>query len=214
MHYHCPTHRSVVDRFYIALFSALEQTHCARMWFYMTEYLFIARFWISTEVVYLQRWYGWCHMKLLQSRRVLSTPYNHAPSHFRQSHKHKVYVCLAVTCHLHFWQNGRDLLRATLVRRQWNDYRNKSQHRVYPGEENSPAAPAGTRTHDISITIPVLYPLSYPPLFSVFFLSSGGHTTTALLPQYPFTATTKSFKLFHVFYNLTDRITYYKLISF
>ena len=24
------------DRFYIALFSALEQTHCARMWFYMS----------------------------------------------------------------------------------------------------------------------------------------------------------------------------------
>ena len=27
----------VVDRFYIALFSALEQTLCARMWFYMSE---------------------------------------------------------------------------------------------------------------------------------------------------------------------------------
>ena len=25
------------DRFYIALFSAREQTHCARMWFYMSE---------------------------------------------------------------------------------------------------------------------------------------------------------------------------------
>ena len=27
----------IIDRFYIALFSALEQTHCARMWFYMSE---------------------------------------------------------------------------------------------------------------------------------------------------------------------------------
>ena len=27
----------VVDRFYIALFSAHEQTHCARMCFYMSE---------------------------------------------------------------------------------------------------------------------------------------------------------------------------------
>ena len=27
----------IIDRFYMALFSALEQTHCARMWFYMTE---------------------------------------------------------------------------------------------------------------------------------------------------------------------------------
>ena len=25
------------DRFYIALFSTLEQTHCARMWLYMRE---------------------------------------------------------------------------------------------------------------------------------------------------------------------------------
>ena len=27
----------VVDRFYMALFSVLEQTHCARMWYYMSE---------------------------------------------------------------------------------------------------------------------------------------------------------------------------------
>ena len=27
----------VDDRFYIALFSALEQTHYARMWFYMSD---------------------------------------------------------------------------------------------------------------------------------------------------------------------------------
>ena len=57
--------------------SGLEQTHCARMWFY-------TRFWISTEVVYLQRWHGWCHVKLLPSRRVLCTPYNYAPCHFMQ----------------------------------------------------------------------------------------------------------------------------------
>ena len=57
-----PYYIIIIDRFYIALFSALEQTHCARVWFYMTEQLFIARFWISTEVVYLQRWHGWCHM--------------------------------------------------------------------------------------------------------------------------------------------------------
>ena len=27
----------IIDRFYTALFPALEQTHCARMWFYMSE---------------------------------------------------------------------------------------------------------------------------------------------------------------------------------
>ena len=68
-------------------------------------------------------------MKLLPSRRVLCTPYNHAPCHFMQSHIRKVYACLAVTCHQHFWQNDRDLLRATAVTRGWNGYRNKSQHR-------------------------------------------------------------------------------------
>ena len=38
-------------------------------------------------------------------------------------------ACLAVTCHLHVWQNDRDFLRATVVTRGWNGYRNKSQHR-------------------------------------------------------------------------------------
>ena len=64
-----------------------------------------------------------------QSRRILCTPYNHAPCHFMQSHLRKVYACLAVTCHLRFWQNDRGLLRATAVTRGWNGYRNKSQHR-------------------------------------------------------------------------------------
>ena len=63
------------------------------------------------------------------TRRVMCTPYNHAPCHFMQSHIRKVYVCLAVTCHLHFWQSDRGLLRATAVTRGWNGYRNKSQHR-------------------------------------------------------------------------------------
>ena len=92
--------------------------------------VFIARFWISTEVVYLQRWHGWCHKNLLpesQSRRVLCIPYNHAPCHFMQSHIRKVYACLAVTCHLRFWQDDRGLLRATAVTRGWNGYRNKSR---------------------------------------------------------------------------------------
>ena len=79
--------------------------------------------------MYLQRWHGWCHKNLLPSRRVLCTPYNHAPCHFMQSHIRKVYACLAVTCHLRFWQNDRGLLRATAVTRRWNRYQNKSQHR-------------------------------------------------------------------------------------
>ena len=35
----------------------------------------------------------------------------------------RVYACLGVTCHLHFWQNDRGLLRATAVTRGWNGHR-------------------------------------------------------------------------------------------
>ena len=70
------------------------------------------------------------------SAQVLCTPYSHAPCHFLQSHIRKVYACLAVTCNLHFWQNDRDLLRATAVARGWNGYRNKSQHRKSTLEKN------------------------------------------------------------------------------
>ena len=57
------------------------------------------------------------HETAAVSAQVLCTPYNHAPCHFMQSHIRKVYACLAVTCHLHFWQNDRDLLRATAITR-------------------------------------------------------------------------------------------------
>ena len=69
------------------------------------------------------------HATAAVSAQVLCTPYNHAPCHFMQSHIRKVYACLAVTCHLQFWQNDRDLLGATAVTRGWNGYRNKSQDR-------------------------------------------------------------------------------------
>ena len=52
-----------------------------------------------------------------------------AEARFNKIHIRKVYACLAVTCHLHFRQNDRDFLRATVVTRGWNGYRNKSQHR-------------------------------------------------------------------------------------
>ena len=61
--------------------------------------------------------------------QVLCTPYNHAPCHFLQSYICKVHACLAVTCHLHVWQNDQDLVRATVVTQGQNGYRNKSQHR-------------------------------------------------------------------------------------
>ena len=69
------------------------------------------------------------HETAAVSTQVLCTPYNHAPCHFLQNHIRKVYACFPVTCHMHFWQNDRDLLRATAITRGWNGYRNKSQHR-------------------------------------------------------------------------------------
>ena len=46
-----------------------------------------------------------------------------------------VRVCLAVTCHLHFWQDDRDLLRrATAVTRGWNGYQNESEHKKLTSE--------------------------------------------------------------------------------
>ena len=118
------------DRLYSAILRSLEQTHCARMWFYMSDWLFIARFLnihrsgVLTALAWLVP-----HETAAVSAQVLCTPYNQAPCHFRQSHIRKVYACLAVTCHLHSWQNDRDLLRATAVTWGWNRYQNKSQHR-------------------------------------------------------------------------------------
>ena len=50
-------------------------------------------------------------MKLLPSRRTF---YVHRPCtslqcHFMQNHISRAHMCLAVTCHLHFWQNDGDL---------------------------------------------------------------------------------------------------------
>ena len=117
---------------YIELFSALlsrlTALVCGSAWvtsFYCAFFIFyIHRSGVLTALAWLVP-----HETAAVSAQVLCTPYNHAPCHFMQSHIRKVYACLAVTCHLHFWQNDRDLLRATVVTRGWNGYRNKSQHR-------------------------------------------------------------------------------------
>ena len=82
------------DRLYSAILRSLEQTHCARMWCYMSDKLFIARFWISTEVVYLQRWHGWCHMKLQPFRRKFCV--HHTTMHHVTSCKATYVRCMHV----------------------------------------------------------------------------------------------------------------------
>ena len=111
---------------YMALFSSLlsRLTALAHGSTWTTSFFifYSAFFWISTTVAYLQLVPHETAAILVQ---VLCTPYNHAPCHFMQSHTRKVYLCLAVTCHLHFWQNDLDLLCATVVSWRWNGYWNK-----------------------------------------------------------------------------------------
>ena len=76
--------------------------------------------------------HGWCHVKCCRfgaSSVYTIQPCTRLRCRFIQSHIGRVYVCLAATCHMHIWQNDRDLLRATAVTQGWNGYRNKSQHR-------------------------------------------------------------------------------------
>ena len=85
-----------------AIFRSIEQTHCARMWLYMRDWLFIARFLnihrsgVLTALAWLAP-----HQTAAVSAHVLCTPYNHAPCHFVQSHMRKVYMrvyLLPATC--------------------------------------------------------------------------------------------------------------------
>ena len=61
-------------------------------------------------------------------RLGVSSVYTIQPCTSLQCHLQGVCV-LAVTYHMHLWQNDRDFLRATAVTRVWNRYRNNSQHR-------------------------------------------------------------------------------------
>ena len=116
--------------FHTALFSTLKQTHCAHMWLYI-EWLAFCSVFLNIHQSGVLTALAW--LVPLEnapvSAQVLCTPYNHAPCQFMQNHIRKVYVCLAVTCHLDFRQNDRNLLRATAVTQGWNRYQNKSQHR-------------------------------------------------------------------------------------
>ena len=86
--------------------------------------------------------HGWCHASetAAVSAQVLYTPYSNAPGLRCGFIRNCVYVgrmcvsrgSVAVTCHLHIWQNGRDLAAVTWG---WNGYRNKCQHRKFTLEK-------------------------------------------------------------------------------
>ena len=55
-----------------------------------------------------------------------NTTMHHVTSLHAKPYIHRVHACLAVTCHLHYWQND---LGPTAVTQAWYGYQNKSQHR-------------------------------------------------------------------------------------
>ena len=71
-------------------------------------------------------------MKLLLSQRIMCTPYNYTPC---QSHICRVlqHVCLAVTCHLHFWQNDQAL---SCYCNTMGDTEIRVSTESWPGDEN------------------------------------------------------------------------------
>ena len=157
--------------FLIALFIALEQTHCTLVACDSKQLTtaFSSMLWIFTEVVYLHcctysgiffgspLLHGWCHVKLLLSQWIISARYNHAPCHVtsgKATYIEYIHMCLAVTCHMHFWQNNQDVLSVTVVTRELNGYQNMSQHTKLTMDNKTLqllTAPARTWTHDLSI---------------------------------------------------------------
>ena len=108
-----------------------------------------------------------------------------------------MYACLGVTCHLHFWQNDRCLLRGTRVTRGWNGHPNKSAHKVNSAEEDSPAAPARIRTSNVSMASPAFLTTSYSGYLFIygvvpkglltflgFFLCNAEFSPCWALPEY------------------------------
>ena len=89
------------------------------MWLWMSDCRFTLR-WLQHCLVVT--WLEPCETAVI-STQVLCTPYGHAPVF---SVRCTLFSC---NCHLHFWQNGWDLLHATVLTRGWKRYHNKSQHR-------------------------------------------------------------------------------------
>ena len=103
------------------LTTCINKLHRARMWFCMNDLAFYSAFlniYLSGALTALA-WLVPRETAAISARSV-NTIQPCTMSLIR-----KVHVCLAVTCHLHCWQNDRDLSRATVVTRGWNGYRNK-----------------------------------------------------------------------------------------
>ena len=91
--------------------------------------------WLHLQCCLVVKWLVPCEIAAILAQ-VLWTPYNHALVYsvtlFQATNIECIHVYLAVTCHLHFWQND-----ATVVTWGWNGNWNKSQHRKLTMEKKS-----------------------------------------------------------------------------
>ena len=79
----------------------------------------------------------------------------------------RVYACLGVTCHLHFWQTDRGLFTCHCGNMGVDRTPINSQHRnLTPEKKILPTAPAGIGTRNLSITSPALSRQAIPDIFS------------------------------------------------
>ena len=115
-------HHVDVGRFYIALYSALEHTHCtlvARDFKWSSYWRFLQRalnIHLSSGVaasLFRVTWLVPLETAAISARSMYTIQPCIILRNFMQSHIHRVHTCLAVTSYLNFWQNDRDLLRAT-----------------------------------------------------------------------------------------------------
>ena len=141
----------VVDRFYIALFSALEQTHCARMWFF--SFLFYIH---RSGVLTALAWLVPRETAAISARSVYTM-------HHVTSCKATYVRCMRInfSCNLPLallaeWPGSFTCYCGNTGVERIPKY--ESAQKVDPGEweKNSPAAPAGFRTHDLSIMSPAV----------------------------------------------------------
>ena len=112
------------DHYWSLLCNAIlcEQTHCAHVKC-DTEWVTVSL--CSTHFQYSLRW-------CTNSTVWMWNCVHHSTIHqFTVSlySIYRAYVYLAITCHLHFWQNDQGLSRATAVTWGWNRYWSDSQHR-------------------------------------------------------------------------------------
>ena len=120
------------DRLYSAILRSLEQTHCARMWFYMSDWP------CSTFLFCFEYPPKWC----TYSAGMAGATWNCSclgaspvstiqPCTMSLQAKPHTYGVCVFSCNLPpvLLAEWRDLLRATMVTRRWNGYRNKSQHK-------------------------------------------------------------------------------------